>query len=98
MGVFLSNQAEIDLNRIADYIHESSPQNAAEFLGRVQKAIGLLETFPRANRVRDDLPLENLRMNLADPALLIYTVRDNNDCDVLRIAHKSQDLVKLLQP
>lgn len=97
MGVYLSAPAEADLNRIFDYIREQSPQNAAAFLVRVESVVESLGQFPRANRVRRELPVADLRFGRADPALLIYRVLDNGDCEILRVAHKSQHIPALFE-
>jgi plasmid stabilization system protein ParE len=97
MGVHLSGPAEADLYVIYEYIFGESPQNAKAFLERFESAVALVERFPYANRVREELPVVGLRFARADPAVLVYRILDNGECEVLRVAHKAQRIAALFE-
>jgi plasmid stabilization system protein ParE len=96
MGAYLSPQAESDLETIFEQIRRRSPKNAVEFLERVEEALDRVERAPRTPRLRDDqLPISGLRFAYANPAVLIYNVLENDDAEIVRVAHKRQDFAAL---
>jgi plasmid stabilization system protein ParE len=89
--------AEADLEKIFEHIFDRSPQNAGEFLTRVDDAVERIARNPQAQRLRDDeLPIAGLRIMNAPPARLVYRVLENGDAEVVRIAHDKQDLPALI--
>jgi plasmid stabilization system protein ParE len=97
MGAYLSPAAEADLEKIFEHIKGESPQNAGEFLDRVEHALTRIAKNPQALRLRDDeLPMAGLRIASAVPARLVYRVLDDGEVEVVRIAHDKQDLPALM--
>lgn len=97
MGAYLSPAAEADLEKIFEYIETQSPQNAAEFLDRVDDALARIAANPRSRRLRDDeLPVAGLRIVDAVPARLVYRLLQDGDVEVVRVAHDKQDLPALI--
>lgn len=94
--VYLSPQADTDLENIFEQIQHHSPQNADEFLSRVESVLEQIDQAPLLQRLRnDELPIPGLRFANADPAVLIYKALENGDAEVVRIAHKRQHLPAL---
>jgi len=96
MGAYFSSRAASDLANIVDYIAASSPQNADEFITRIAKALERITKWPRAPRVREELPIPGLRIVRTPPCLLIYRVLENDDAEIIRVAHDRQDFYALL--
>jgi toxin ParE1/3/4 len=79
--VVLRPQAEEDLAAIYEYIAQSNPQRAIEYLRRLRLRCEALTNFPERGRARDDL-MPGARMLPFDrSAVIIYRIEG----DVVRI-------------
>ena len=89
MRVRLTRQAEADLDRIAAYIHERSPQGAVRVEAEVRSALRLIGSFPFAGSLqrRGSRQFAIARY----PYLIFYDVDEKaSEVQVLTIRHASR--------
>ncbi|MFC1535068.1 type II toxin-antitoxin system RelE/ParE family toxin [Thermodesulfobacteriota bacterium] len=100
LAVFLTTDAEHDLNELYDYVAvRDSPRKADSVLEQIEKTFSSLSEFPE----RGVYPKELLKLGIQEyreiffkPYRIIYRVMDNN-VYVLLIADGRRDMQSLLQ-
>lgn len=93
----LSKLAELDIERIAQYIWHDNPVSAIEFIDEVERICGLLSRMPgMGNRV------EFIKTNeyFFFPAgkfkkFLIFYQTENQVLEIIRVLHVRQDIENL---
>lgn len=98
--VFLTNDAERDLNELYDYIYSNdAPQKADYVLEQIEKAFRNLSEFPE----RGAYPMELIELGIREyreiffkPYRIIYRIMGKN-VYVLMIADGRRDMQALLQ-
>ena len=100
--VTVSDQADRDLRGIYEYIAFEllSPENAAGQLGRLEKAILNLNTFPEGHRQYEEEPWHsrNLRVLPVDNYCVFY-IPDNGSLTVtiIRVIYGGRDIEEQLK-
>jgi plasmid stabilization system protein ParE len=85
MQVYITDEAEADLEEIADYIALDNPTRAVSFAQELRARAMLLGDMPRAAPSRPDLG-KGLRAAVHAPCLIVFRIR--RQCvEVLRIIH-----------
>lgn len=86
-------QAEIDLIDIWLYIAEDSPQNADQYLRRIDKVFNILAEQPLMGKNRNDIE-SDIRSFPVDDHIIIYFPLDNG-IDIVRVLGAAQDIKAL---
>ena len=79
-----------DINRIWDYIAETSPQRASKFVRRIKERLALLAENPMMGRARPELA-DELRSFRVEKYVIFYRPVTEGII-VVRIMHSRQDL------
>ena len=78
-----------DLEHIADYLFEKTPQNAAQLMRRIYDAPSLLKTFPHRGRPGKKQGTRELVIPSL-PYMVVYQVA-GDVLFIVRILHAAQD-------
>jgi addiction module RelE/StbE family toxin len=89
-----------DLEDIVDYITDTlkAPQAALGFMDELEESLGLLLSYPYANRVYDSIkPLEMEYRALPVNNYLVFYVVFGNIVEIHRVVYGSRDLSQILK-
>lgn len=89
-------QAEADLDDIWWYVAQDSPQNADQFLDRIQDKCLVLAEFPQMGVAQDELK-PNLR-SFSVSSYLIFYFPIEDGIDVVRVLQGARDIEGFLFP
>jgi toxin ParE1/3/4 len=93
-NLIISDPANLDLERIADYLGENHGLTRSEkFISEITERMKYIAQFPYIGRSRNEL-LPNSRSLPYSKYLIFYQVRETT-IEIIRIAHGYQDLTKL---
>ncbi len=87
----LSDEAELDLLRVLDYLESRSERAAMAMERRFIEAFIYLSEWPGTGHVRDDLPSQELRAWPLDNYVIIYDP-DTTPLRIYAVLHGSRDL------
>ena len=90
-----SAEAKHDLADIVEYYEERSPAYARALVRQIYEAVTRLEQFPERGRYVPELDLKSFRELIVAGYRVVYLV-DEDEVDILVIAHSRQDLIKKL--
>ncbi len=91
MKVVVRESAQVDLDRIAEWIGKDSPRAAARIVSTIRDRINVLETDELAQMGRPGL-VEGTRELLEYPYIIVYGVHeDRGEIVVLSIVHGARD-------
>ena len=96
MKVVLSDQAEADLETIADWIAKDSPRRAVAFVGELKARCGALARFPARYPVIVKRNARAIRRCVHRNHLILFEFDGAADVMVVRILHGAQDYLALL--
>ena len=96
MRVIVSDDAEADIEDIADYIAQDSPRNARKYATSLRRKIRSLGRFPRIHPLRNDV-LPGMRVAVHGNYLILYAV-GAKAVDVVRVVHGAMDLAGVAKP
>jgi len=88
--VFVSPEAEEDLESIAAYIAQEDPQRAISFVAKIKRKISMLSEVPGLGRPRQDIA-PNLHSIVVPPYVVFYR-RMRGEVSIVRIVHGRRDL------
>lgn len=91
--VVRSEQAELDLEAILDYIDEHSPRAAERLAAAIDRKCALLARFPEMGRAREDLA-PGLRSSRVEQYLILYRPTADG-IEVVRFVHGARNLPDL---
>ena len=89
MQVRWTSAAADDLENIANYLFEKTPQNAARLIREIYDAPSTLKSFPNRGRAGKKEGTRELVMPSL-PYVIVYQVRSDT-VHIVRILHSSQD-------
>ena len=95
MRLEISATAVVDLESIADYIAEDSPDRADRMVLSIERKIALIASRPRLYRLRPEIG-ENVRLAVVYPFVILYRVMDTL-IRVERIVYGGRNLPPLLE-
>jgi toxin ParE1/3/4 len=95
LAVVRTEQAEIDLAEILDYLDERNPQAAERLACAIDERCSLLGQFPEMGRAREELAPE-LRSVAVEHHVLFYRVTAKA-IEVLRILHEARDIATIMK-
>ncbi len=81
--------AGADLEGIAEYLFEKSPQNAAQLIRKIYEAPSILKSYPNLGRLGKKEGTRELVITPL-PYIVIYQIMDDT-LYVVRILHGAQD-------
>lgn len=84
-----------DLTAIAEYYDRSSPEYAKSVISQLYNSVSRLEQFPQSGRQVPELSLDHIRELIIEGYRIIYLVQED-EIDILAVAHSRQDLTKKL--
>ena len=91
MAVVVQTRTSLrDINRIWDYIADTSPQRASKFVRRIKEKLALLAENPMMGRARPELA-DDLRSFRIEKYVIFYRPVAEGII-VVRIVHSRQDL------
>lgn len=93
--VVITNDAESDLEAIADYIAIDSPRRATSFTAELIEKARNIGYMPRAYPSRPDIGL-NVRVAIHREYVIFFRVR-REFVEILRIVHGARDLRGLFE-
>jgi toxin ParE1/3/4 len=88
--VFVSPEAEEDLESIAAYIAQKDPRRAINFVAKIKQKISLLSEVPGLGRPRRDIA-PNMR-SIAVPPYVVFYRRSRVEVSIVRVVHGRRDL------
>jgi plasmid stabilization system protein ParE len=94
--VVWTDLAERDLREIGAYIALDSQAYALAFIGRIERAVARLATFPLSGRIVPEFPEGPFREVIFQNYRIIYVVEENT-VGVLRVRHAAMDLTRVLE-
>jgi toxin ParE1/3/4 len=97
MKVVLTEQAEIDLERIGDAIAHESPRRAVSFVAELREKCGSLAATPKAFPVIGRYKRVAIRRRVHGEYLIFYRL-GRRALVVLRILHGAMNYEELLPP
>lgn len=89
MRVRWTSAAADDLESIANYLFENTPENAARLVRDVYEAASSLKSLPSRGRAGKKAGTRELVMSSL-PYIIVYQVREDT-AHIVRILHGSQD-------
>lgn len=94
MRVDIAEDAERDLEEIADFIAQENPMRAASFVMELRKKAFAIGRAPNAYPPR---PLfgDGIRVSIRRPYLIVFRIRARR-VEVLRILHGARDAAAIL--
>ena len=90
MNVEWTETAEGHLDRIYNYIAQTSPVYAKRVVDRITRRSKQIITFPMSGRKVPEIDLEPIREVFEGPYRIIYHIK-SNQINVLAVIHGSQD-------
>ena len=97
MIVNVSNEAEHDLERIADYIAQDSPIRAVSFVRELRERCERLAEMPRAWPLVPRHEKSGIRRRVHGNYLIFYRI-GKEAIEVVHVLHGAMDYEKLLFP
>lgn len=100
-NLVITEAAEADLDRIADYISYElkEPTTALKQLARIEEAMATLEELPERHSLVQDkyLAAKGIRKLPMDNHLIFYTVnKSTNTINIVRVLHGRRDWESIL--
>lgn len=95
--LIISNQAEADLEEIADHIAKDNPRAAARVVEAILQKCDLIALQPEIYPTLEDIA-PGFRRALARPYGVWFQILDNQVVRIERIVHGARDLPTLLGP
>lgn len=95
MKVRLSDRAERDLEEIADFIAEDSPDRAVSFVQELLARCFALADFPEAAHIWQRRSDRTIRRTVHGNYLIFYTIEEQT-VRIQRIVHGARNLRRLL--
>jgi toxin ParE1/3/4 len=89
-NLFISPEAENDLDAIEAYIGEDNPVAATQFIERLTQNFERLVHNPRIGRKRDEI-LPGMRSLAHRPYVIFYLI-DEETVTIVRVIHGSMDI------
>ena len=89
-----TRKAEIDLEKISDYIGERNPKAASDLLDRFDEAFKMLSDAPKIGHSRLDLTKLKVRFWPVDSYLIIY--KEADPLLIIRVLSGLRNLVEIL--
>lgn len=95
----LSNQAESDIENIAQYIGEDNPQSAIEFVDEVEKICLMLAKMPEAGRHVEFIKTSEYYFFPVGrfKKFLIFYQTENHIPEIVRVLHSHMDIERLFE-
>ena len=90
MNVEWTETAEKHLDRIQNYIAQTSPIYAKRVVDRITRRSKQITTFPLSGRKVPEIDLDQIREVFEGPYRIIYHIK-SNQIDILAVIHGSQD-------
>ena len=94
MKIVWSALASSDLEATRDYIARDSPYYAARFVGRIVRAVRVLEKAPEIGQIVREAGMNDVRELICQNYRLIYQVKTNH-VRILAVIHGARDLTSL---
>lgn len=88
--VIVMPQAFVDLDKITDYIEQTSPQNAAKVLDLLSTATGTLDRFPQRYKTHEHrlVPEKTVHSMPVPPFIAYYRIDEiNHVVRILTVRH-----------
>ncbi len=96
--IYWTNNALSDIERIGDYVAESSPANAVKLTETLFKSVARLRIFPQSGHFVFDVPETPLREILSGGYRVLYSYSIEEDaCKIVAVVHGSRSLLRLLE-
>ncbi|GHV64603.1 plasmid stabilization protein [Spirochaetia bacterium] len=98
VSVYITQNAENDLNQIISYISENNPKNALKVYERLRAKIYSLNQFPNKGGYVPELLKRNIkdyRQLLESPWRIIYKV-ENNEVKILMVLDSRRNIQDIL--
>ena len=95
MNLFVSEQAEQDLDDIEVYIERDNPAAAVRLVQRLTQRFEQLTNNPRSGKERTDLA-PGLRSMAEGNYIIFYRILDGSTVEIARVLHSKRDLGKIL--
>lgn len=95
MQVFLSGEAELDIEEIGDYIASDNPSRALSFVDELRWHFDKIARFPSSYVLRRELG-EGIR-TCAHGRYLIVFRQEDDELLIVRVLHMSRDLQALMR-
>jgi toxin ParE1/3/4 len=86
----LVDDATDDLNQIADYYSDKSPDYCDKLLAKLTRQFEMLVVIPKMGRARDEL-LPGMRFVVVQPYSIFYRVV-GDDIEILRVIHGRRNI------
>jgi toxin ParE1/3/4 len=93
-----TDKSVLHLKAIHDYIAEDSPFYAANFVKSLVKATDKLKTFPLCGRIVPEFEHStiHLREVIYHGYRIIYRITNNDDIEIVTVAHGREEIFKNL--
>ncbi|MFT3728516.1 MAG: type II toxin-antitoxin system RelE/ParE family toxin [Terricaulis sp.] len=95
--LILSDQAEVDLEEIADYIAKDSPRAALRVVTALRAKCAIIAEQPELYPVLESITPE-FRRALARPYGIWFQIAPDDTVRIERIVHGARDLPSLFEP
>jgi len=95
VNLFVTQEAEQDLDQIEDYIGKDNPSAAVKFLERITDRFAQLIEFPGIGRERIEYG-PNLR-SIAEGECVIFYRQKETSLEILRVLHGRCDIKRVLK-
>lgn len=92
-----TDEASAWLEKIHDYIALDKPLAAQKVVKEILQKTKLLEGFPEIGHLHPDFSKRNVRVLLYGHYRIAYTIKNNDQIDVLGVFHGSLDLKRYLE-
>lgn len=93
MKVVWTENAEIDLDDLYDFVAKDSPIYAEQFVDQILREVGYLEQTPRMGRRVPEANSDQIREQIVQSQRVIYLIDDENAVvNVLALVHVRRDL------
>jgi len=94
MRVHIAEDAERDLEEIADFIARGNPERAASFVMQLRRQAFAIGRTPNAYPPRPNFG-EGIRVSIRRPYLIVFRIRERR-VEVLRVLHGARDVAAVL--
>ena len=78
-----------DLESIASYIEQDSPEKAIEFVSEIFEKVEILKDFPRVSRIFSEWKNKRIREIIHKNYRIVYEIK-NNIIEILIVTHGSR--------
>ena len=93
--VIWTESAWLDLEEIADYIANDSPNYSKVFVSEIEEAVNSLSVFPELGRIVPEYNEDHIRELFVRNYRLIYK-NLSNEVNIISIIHGARDLWELI--